>query len=306
MKIKELFKHRSVTSCMNEAYCLMADHFKDMMKHTWMAVLPCAFLTALAAYLRTPNKALHDWGEANPILSFSLQSIVYVCLIVAGLIVGAAFWKWVTDKAFSHCLKRFTLVSVCSFFFVMIGGIILCAAIMALGSALGIDTLTGAHSIGISLSILLLMVFIVLLLLPLAYITPRYMLLEKGEPTKIGKSMKTGFRHGGAIFKLGFLGSLLVTIGDILLSIPMSIMSGAQVFSQLGALDGDPTGVPDYFAPLYIVVSTLAFFIYNYLNSWLFISFIYLYGCIENDEKEKMELKQQEAASVPSEVTKES
>lgn len=312
MKIHELFKHRSVTACMSEAYNLMADRFKDLVKHTWMAVLPYAFLTALFVYLRTPNKSLHDWGETSPILSFFLQSVVYVCFAAAGILVGAILWKWITDKAFPHCLKRYTLASICSFFFLLIGGVVICAAIMALGSAHGFSL--APHSSGcdftilgvVALYVLLMTIFIMILLLPLAYMVPRYMLLEKGEPMKVWKSFKTGFRHCGSIFKMGFLGCLIIMVCNIILSIPMSIMTGAQIFSQLGALDGDPTGVPDYFAPLYIIVSTLVFFIYNYICSWLLFSFIYLYGSIESDEKEKAKMLQMEPASTTCEITKES
>lgn len=292
MKINELFKHRSVTSCMNESYNLMTDHFKDLLKHTWTAVLPYAFLTALFVYLRTPNKSLHDWGEASPFLSFFLQSVVYVCVVVAALFVGASIWKWITDQAFSHCLKRYTLASICSFAYLLIGGIIIGAVIMVLGIAGGS---LASHSTGCDFRVmgvaalycLLVLLFVILLLLPLAYIFPRYMLQKKGEPLKVWKSFKTGMRHSGAIFKMGFLGVLLIIVCNIVLSIPMYIMTGAQVFSQLGALDGDPVGVPGYFAPLYILVSTLAFFIYSYICNWLLISYIYLYGSIEHDEKEK-------------------
>ena len=171
MKINELFKHRSVTSCMSEAYNLMTDNFKNLMKHTWAAVLPYAFLTALCLYLQIPNKMLHDWGEANPLLSFLLQSIAYVCLIVASLCIGATIWKWLTGKAFTHCLKRYTLVSICSFPIIFAGGILLAIAMMAIGSASGISSekLSSSYIVA-ALGTLLLIVFIILLLLPFAYI----------------------------------------------------------------------------------------------------------------------------------------
>ncbi len=293
---------------MSEAYNLIADNLKDLIKHTWVAVLPYAFLTALFVYVRTPNKALHDWGEASPVLSFLLQTIVYVCIAVASIFVGAIIWKWITGKDFSHCLKRYTLASICTFAFLLVGGTVIAAAVIAIGSASGISfgSPSSAHGLGISFSILLVMLFIILLLLPLAYMVPRYMLLEKGEPMKIWKSLKTGCRHCGAIFKMGFLGGLLVMICDTILSLPMSIMTGAQIFSQVGALDGDPTGMPGYFAPLYIIVSTLVFFIHNYICNWLLISFIYLYGSIESDEKEKAEMLRRVPAGIPGETTKES
>jgi len=299
MKINELFKHRSVTSCMNDAYNLMTDNLKDLVKNTWGAVLPEAILTALFVYLRTPNKLLHDWGEGNPITSFFLQSVVYVCLIVATIVAGAILWRWVTDKPFAHSLKRYTLAAICSYAFafvvafVVLFGLIILGAVMGLSfgePAAGSGSASPANIAIMALLVLLTCIIFFLLFMPLAYIVPRYMLLDKGKGLHLWKSYKTGFRHSGAIFKMGFLGGLLLIVCNVVLSIPMSIITGAQIFSQLGVLDGDAAGVPGYFTPLYLIVSTIVFFVYFYMTAWLLISYIYLYGSIESDEKEKAEL----------------
>ena len=299
MKINELFKHRSVTSCMNDAYNLMTDNLKDLVKNTWVAVLPEAILTALFVYLRTPNKMLHDWGEVNPIMSFFLQSIVYVCLIVASIVTGAILWRWITNKPFAHSLKRYTLAAICSYAFAIVIAFVVAFGLILLASAIGFHLgepapgsapASATPTAIMTLSVLLFFIIAILLFMPLAYIVPRYMLLEKGKGLHLWKSYKTGFRHSGAIFKMGFLGGLLLIVCNIVLSIPMSIITGAQIFSQLGVLDGDAAGVPGYFTPLYLIVSTIVFFVYFYMTAWLLISFIYLYGSIESDEKEKAEL----------------
>ncbi len=290
MKINELFKHRSVTSCMSEAYNLITSNLKDLVKHTWMATLPYAFLTALFIYLRTPNKALHDWGDTNPIISFLFQSIVYWGLIVAAFFAGAILWHWITNKPFGQSLKRFTLASVCSIAFIMISGLTIGIAIIALCTALGISFSPVSRGCDFSAPIffaLIIIISILFFLLPFAYIIPRYMLLDKEEPMKVWKSFKTGLRHSGSIFKMGFLGALLIMVCSLILNIPLSILTGAQIYSQIGALEGDPIGVPGYFSPLYIIISTVAFFVYNYVNYWLLTSFVYLYGSIESDEREK-------------------
>ena len=77
---------------------------------------------------------------------------------------------------------------------------------------------------------------------------------------------------------------------NIVFYLPMTILTGAQIYSQLGALDGDPVGVPGYFTPLFIIIATLVLFAYTYVSSWLFTSFVYLYGSIEHDEQEKMQI----------------
>lgn len=305
MKINELFKHRSVTSCLNDGYHLMTDNLKDLVKNTWMTVLPYAFLTALFVYLRTPNKFLHDWGESNPIASFSFQTIVYLGFFVVSFLAGAAVWRWVTDKSYTHNLKRYTLVNLSSIavivLFVIVGIACLAALYLSLGLPIGEPapgTPTDPASpfkLGImGICILLYIILYLLAYLPFAYIVPRYMLLEKGEALRPWKSFKVGLRHCGAIFKMGFLGGLLIMVCNIVLYIPMAIIEGAQVFSQLGVLDGDPAGVPGYFTVLNLVVSTLVFFVYYYIVNWLLISFIYLYGSIEYDEKAKAQLLEED------------
>lgn len=126
--------------------------------------------------------------------------------------------------------------------------------------------------------------------LPFAYLTPKYMLQEKGERLRPWKSFKCGFRHMGSIFKMGFLGCLVILVAGILIYIPLAILIGAQVSAQMGTLEGDPVGTPSYFTFLFIVVTALLLFVFAYILHWLFISYIYLYGSIENDEMKKTEM----------------
>ena len=75
---------------------------------------------------------------------------------------------------------------------------------------------------------------------------------------------------------------------------PTYILMYVQITSQLGALEGDPLGIPAYFTPLFLLVMTLTFFFYIYVIAWWGFSFTYLYGAIETQEKEKKERLQAE------------
>ena len=273
MKINDLIKHRSVTACMKEAYSLMTGNVKNLLKSTWWAFMIYAFMVAFMVYLRTPNKMLHDWGEENMMLSFCLQTIVYLGVIVAAFLMGAAAWRWLTDKPFGRMLKRFTTIYLAS---AVVSFVVTFAATFALtcfyltafltasGSAATADSAAGSPS--------------------------KYMLQENGEKLRPWKSFKCGFRHMGSIFKMGFLGSLVILVAGILIYIPLAILIGAQVSAQMGTLEGDPVGTPSYFTFLFIVVTALLLFIFAYILHWLFISYIYLYGSIENDEMKKTEM----------------
>lgn len=316
MKINDLIKHRSVTACMKEAYSLMTGNVKNLLKSTWWAFMIYAFMVAFMVYLRTPNKMLHDWGEENMMLSFCLQTVVYLGVIVAAFLMGAAAWRWLTDKPFGRMLKRFTTIYLAS---AVVSFVVTFAATFALtcfyltafitapesaataGSAAATGSAAMAETAAAgspSLLIIVLFVFaivaaIVLCMavsLPFAYLTPKYMLQEKGERLRPWKSFKCGFRHMGSIFKMGFLGSLVILVAGILIYIPLAILIGAQVSAQMGTLEGDPVGTPSYFTFLFIVVTALLLFVFAYILHWLFISYIYLYGSIENDEMKKTEM----------------
>lgn len=316
MKINDLIKHRSVTACMKEAYSLMTDNIKNLLKSTWWAFMIYAFMVAFMVFLRTPNKMLHDWGEENMMLSFCLQTVVYIGVVVAAFLMGAAVWRWLTDKPFGRMMKRFTAVYLAS---AVVSFVVSFAATFGLtcfyltafitapesaataGSAAATGSAAMAETAAAgspSLLIIVLFVFaivaaIVLCMavsLPFAYLTPKYMLQEKGERLRPWKSFKCGFRHMGSIFKMGFLGSLVILVAGILIYIPLAILIGAQVSAQMGTLEGDPVGTPSYFTFLFIVVTALLLFIFAYILHWLFISYIYLYGSIENDEMKKTEM----------------
>lgn len=316
MKINDLIKHRSVTACMKEAYSLMTGNVKNLLKSTWWAFMIYAFMVAFMVYLRTPNKMLHDWGEENMMLSFCLQTVVYLGVIVAAFLMGAAAWRWLTDKPFGRMLKRFTTIYLAS---AVVSFVVSFAATFGLtcfyltafitapesaataGSAAATGSAAMAETAAAgspSLLIIVLFVFaivaaIVLCMavsLPFAYLTPKYMLQEKGERLRPWKSFKCGFRHMGSIFKMGFLGCLVILVAGILIYIPLAILIGAQVSAQMGTLEGDPVGTPSYFTFLFIVVTALLLFVFAYILHWLFISYIYLYGSIENDEMKKTEM----------------
>lgn len=311
MKTNDLIKHRSVTACMKEAYSLMTDNIKNLLKSTWWAFIIYAFMVAFMVFLRTPNKMLHDWGEENMMLSFCLQTVVYIGVVVAAFLMGAAVWRWLTDKPFGRMMKRFTAVylasAVVSFVvsFAATFGLTcfyLTAFITAPESAATAESAAMAETAAagspslliIALFVLAIVAAIVLCMavsLPFAYLTPKYMLQEKGERLRPWKSFKCGFRHMGSIFKMGFLGSLVILVAGILIYIPLAILIGAQVSAQMGTLEGDPVGTPSYFTFLFIVVTALLLFVFAYILHWLFISYIYLYGSIENDEKKKTEMQ---------------
>lgn len=137
-------------------------------------------------------------------------------------------------------------------------------------------------------------VFIALMLLvciPFANIIPQVMLKGQGEKWELWKSYKMGLRHFGGIFKMAFLGGIILSIILFVVSIPAMILCWSQVTSQLGALNGDPLGVPSYFPIQTFIVFTLTIFALSYAFTWLNISFVYFFGANKALEEKKLEAK---------------
>ena len=98
---------------------------------------------------------------------------------------------------------------------------------------------------------------IVMAVISFWYLMPRKQLCAKGEKRKVGKSLLRILRHFGGFFMTCFLGIMIVGIATFIAALPSIILIIAQFYSQLGALDGDPLGVPGYFTPLLFLVFTI-------------------------------------------------
>lgn len=117
-------------------------------------------------------------------------------------------------------------------------------------------------------------------------------LCPKGEKRKIGKSLLRILRHFGGFFLTSFLGMIIVGIATFIAALPSIILIIAQFYSQLGALDGDPLGVPGYFTPLLFLVFTITFLLIIYALSWLGISLAYQFGSYKVQDEEKQRMKE--------------
>lgn len=136
---------------------------------------------------------------------------------------------------------------------------------------------------------------IVMAVISFWYLMPRKQLCAKGEKRKVGKSLLRILRHFGGFFMTCFLGIMIVGIATFIAALPSIILIIAQFYSQLGALDGDPLGVPGYFTPLLFLVFTITSLLIIYALSWLDISLAYLYGSykVTDEEKQKQKDSQQ-------------
>lgn len=308
-----LFKYRSVTACMKVSYDTITSNITSLLKKTWWASLALAFLTALTLYFMMPNKALHDWGIASPWSSYIIQTLVYLGTWLATFVYGAAIWTWINHLSFKTNLIRNTIV--CLIFQVIIFLIVWesngiqtfflehTAHAASTSAATAVAEPTQAMADGASFAsgmaicaILGLVNFIIMMLffVPFQHVLPQVMLKKPNEKWEIWKSFKTGFHHFGSLFKMVFLGAIIIGIMMCIIFIPIFILTWIQLTAQLGALDGDPLGLPSLFPLLVIVVFTLVIFIFLYIASWLTLSYAFLFGSNHTRDLEKIERMKEE------------
>lgn len=217
MEVNTLFKQRSITACMRSSYDLMTSRFRQLIKHTWQTNLPFAILLGITLYFMMPNKSLHDWGAMNPMMSFILQTIIYVATIAMFFVTVFFTHRWVMK----------------------------------------VTTANEAPMTKLSL----------------------------------GKKSILILRHLGGYLMTCFLGGLICLVLIGISCLPASIITTAQLFSQLGALDGDPLGTPAYFTPLLFFILFATCFVIIYLIHWLGITLVYQHGSYSAKDAEKARLK---------------
>lgn len=258
---------------MKAAFLLMSNNLSAIVKKTWWAMLAYAILYAATLYFRLPNKALHDWGLANPSGAFVIQTIVYLLAIIAVAVVGGAIWSWLNGEKFWRDLKNYVIVNLMA----------VSIEIVFVAIAILLTHYQPQHA-WIGLIPLLLSI---IALVPMTYVIPHKMLQAKGEKFRFLASYKIGLAHWGGLFTMGLLGGIIVMLLGVFVALPALILGGAQTFSQLGALAGDPLGVPAYFTPMLLLATTAILFVYSYVSTWLGIAYAYLCGAYDTQEKEK-------------------
>lgn len=81
--------------------------------------------------------------------------------------------------------------------------------------------------------------------------------------------MSSWMQHLGKVFIVSIACLLIVMVLTMLTSLPMYILMVANLQSQVGIMNGDPTGMPEYIKWLSMAVFTIAGFIQAYV--WLTI-----------------------------------
>lgn len=139
---------------------------------------------------------------------------------------------------------------------------------------------------------------ILFMLLPLIGIPLLNVMMEimLEEHPKVGRALKTGFKHWGYLFLTLLMSGLIMMALSLVLAIPLYICIYGIISNHLGMLAGDPSGLPASFPVILFFVGMLTAFIFLFAQLWQTYAFAYAHGAILSREEYRTKEKEKEKA----------
>ena len=282
-----LLKVRSSRGCISAGYRLYTGHFKHIFRYSWLAAL------IYAVFCSVGGAMMIMMPRMMPITAAIL--IIVECLFASygfsvlkqhqtfGNILRPAKWFSIDTHIFVRTIKCW----LCLFVIYLIASIIIVGIGFAAFKFLSLYTAIGAAALGA--------LVIMCLLLPLTYITMRYILNDGigfWKQLKIGYGV--GMRRWGFIFIVVLVAVIVELLLLMLLSLPAIILSIANTQSMFGVAMGDPYALPSYMPAL----AAGTFLIIGFLQAYVMLSVLfpiyYMYGSIDAQEQEKQDFNKQQ------------
>ena len=282
-----LLKVRSSRGCISAGYRLYTGHFKHIFRYSWLAAL------IYAVFCSVGGAMMIMMPRMMPITAAIL--IIVECMFASygfsvlkqhqtfGNILRPAKWFSLDTHIFVRTIKCW----LCLFVIYLIASIIIVGIGFAAFKFLSLYTAIGAAALGA--------LVIMCLLLPLTYITMRYILNDGigfWKQLKIGYGV--GMRRWGFIFIVVLVAVIVELLLLMLLSLPAIILSIANTQSMFGVAMGDPYALPSYMPAL----AAGTFLIIGFLQAYVMLSVLfpiyYMYGSIDAQEQEKQDFNKQQ------------
>jgi hypothetical protein len=283
----ELKQPRSLSSCIKAGYSFFITNFKSIFSATWLSALAYAITVAFLCLLIVPSATLVNAANGDIMTTIALIILVVILYFVASVWFATNVVGIFNGQAFKSNMHKVIVVALIyglmAFVYSFLHG-------FTSGFFFGIAgfKVTALSAVMTGFINLLLLAVYIIVIVPFMYSAFKY-IMQPEEKVKaiLGKNYVVGLRHWGFLFSVGFVVTILTTIVGVIIFIPFLIIFAAQSVSQLGAMDGDATGMPGYFPYLMFFVSIITFFALTYLMIFINSVQYYVYGSIEAREEEK-------------------
>ena len=117
------------------------------------------------------------------------------------------------------------------------------------------------------------------------------MLTDTPFGTAIKSGYREGFHHWGKLFLVVLLLFIIRYAVSMLFSLPLCVLTFAQVMALEGTAYGDPTDLPSYMACMsFLVTFAVAAVSLMFLHTWTWFVAAYTYGAVSCEEQERKTL----------------
>lgn len=290
---KELYKNRSISSCIKMAYLLFCSNVMTILRRNWLPLLAFTIMEGVvtAWLIQHGNSLLEDNRSTSFFVLSPLLSLLYVAAMVWYM---GSTTNLLNENGFRcNLLRNLKLtVFIGLIFIVLFAGVIAWQLTTLQPIATGQEMQQTGANVQMWIFPLCLLVF-TLLLLPLSYSYMNYIQAPKARfKTHVIGGYFSGFRHFGYIFSTQLLFGVIIFFLTIVVAMPLYLLVFSHTLSQQGVLQGDVNTLPSYFSILLYGCSILTgFILIAIMTVGVYVNY-YMYGAIVAKKKARRQRKE--------------
>lgn len=291
--INDLYKSRSAASCIAAATNFFTSHFKEILRKLWAPVLTTAAAmgTLYTAVISSISATLDL--SVPPISLLLVMAAAYLLLIAGIFWLRAATATMVNNLPMRRNAKREFTMLLCMIAIIVIAIPFFVAPILFMGTSAE-DTAAPtmvANVLGYVALVAVMAILLMMALIPCIVVYMKYMLTDTPLGTAIKSGYREGFHHWGKLFLVVLLLSIIRYAVSMLFSLPLCVLTFAQVMALEGTAYGDPTDLPSYMACMsFLVTFAVAAVSLMFLHTWTWLVAAYTYGAVSCEEQERKTL----------------
>jgi magnesium-transporting ATPase (P-type) len=265
-----LIKLRSIGACIRDGYRLYTGNFRKIFRATWLIALVYGIVSGFIMSIQ-PLYASIGFLLINILLATYAFSLLKAHQDTEDIPHVRQWYGYLDRKTAVRTL--------------IVAGILL-----VIGAVYGGLFYLVYHLGSLYLSNIATMVAVGVLALIVLLTSPAVMMPLFRHPLQSAGFASFPFRHWGAALMIAFVVVIVTGLMMLITELPAVVLFSANMVSQAGILQGDPSGMPDYMAWTNIIVFTIAGFIQAYVQLSSFFPIYYLYGSTVLQEKERRQV----------------
>ena len=292
---QELYKNRNVSACFAAAYNLFITNLTKIARHLWMPIVAFSVAYALLLNVRLHlllhvDELLQDLGEFFALWSGNL--LLNLLLLSAVAWIVSALMSRLNSFGLKQNLRRgFVLTGfslcvaiVCAILFAGVCG----AVYLGLSSIAGMSVVS---KVVIGIVVLVTLCVMIFFLLPLNFVSMKYFMDGGRLLPSLRAWYHVGMHHVGLLFATVLVAFILFCVLSLVFGMPLYVLTHAQIASIDGLRMGDASILPDGFSWMMGGASLLYGLFMAFFILWNILLNYYVYGSIEQSERERLKTK---------------